>query len=819
MAYIVVQHLDPEHVSTLAELLQWVTPLTVAEASDGVAVEPDHVYVIPPNRDITLSDGLLHLMPPTEPRGLRLSVDFFLRSLALEQRETAVGVILSGMGSDGLLGLRAIREKGGLTLAQDPKTAGAASMPQSVIDAGLADVVAPPEEMPERIANQLGRLLLQPIAGSAEDRATTESFLAKIVLLLRDRCGADFSLYKSNTLFRRIERRIALHQLTGIAQYLAFLQTTPQEQTLLFRELLIGVTSFFRDPAVWEVLRDDIIPALLEKSPGGKTLRAWVPACSSGEEAYSLAIVFKEALERIKPAERFTLQIYATDLDPDAIDKARKGVYPQGISADLTPERLARYFAADDSGYRVVKEIRDMVVFAPQNIVSDPPFTKLDILCCRNLLIYFRSELQKKLLPLFHYALNEDGVLILGSAETISSAGHLFKPIDAKSRIFGRIEKSWALRDLSFPTHIPAANALAMDLGQGDPGESLGQLTDQFIQQRYAPAAVLVNGDGDILYISGRTGKYLEPAAGKVNINLHAMAREGLREALVGVIRKAQSQSQPIKIKGLHVKTGGNDQMVDLTVQGIEHPEGLRGRVLVVFHDVATPTKPGKAGKTVTAAAHEAIMQELLQTRETLRNTHEEMQTALEELKSANEEHQSTNEELQSTNEELTTSKEEMQSLNEELQTVNAELQSKLDALTWEHNDMANLLNSTEIATVFLDSGMRVRRFTPHAANIFKLIPSDIGRPLSDVKNVLDYPRLIDDAENVLRTLVFSETQVSAGAAGWFRIRIMPYRTQDNVIDGVVITFTDISAVKKMETELRLQQAAISPSGTVPDVG
>lgn len=809
MAVIVVQHLAPDHASALPDLLRRYTPMRVIEAGDGQIVEPDAVYVIPPNTDLSLLHGKLHLLGPVAPRGLRLPIDFFLRALAEDQRERAIAVILSGMGSDGVLGLRAIKEKGGLTLVQDPASAQADGMPKSAIEAGLADIVAPPESLPARIADYL-RHPVHRLPLEAPQTADILSALDKIVILLRDRSGNDFSLYKTNTLYRRIERRMAVHQVVDIEGYVRYLRGNPQELDLLFKELLIGVTSFFRDPAVWEMLRDEAIPALLARRPGGGALRAWTPACSTGEEAYSLAMVFREAVDQLDPQARYRLQIYATDLDPDAVAVARQGCYPENITADVTAQRLERYFIAEEGGgYRISRTIREMVVFAPQNIISDPPFTKLDFLCCRNLLIYFGAQLQRQLLPLFHYALNPGGLLLLGSAENIGNLTHLFTPVNQKARLFRRLEQPVSLAELAFPSkELPRAVPVVEKAPDGQISDNLGQLTDQLIQQTYAPAAVLVNPDGDILYISGRTGKYLEPAAGKTNMNLLAMAREGLREALVGVLRKALAKPQPIHLNGLRVGANGGTQVVDVTVQAVERPEALRGRVIVVFKDVEKPPARRRTAKNVATETHQALEQELRQARAAMQVTQEEMQTTMEELTSSNEELQSTNEELQSTNEELTTSKEELQSLNEELQTVNAELQSKVDDLIGVRNDMTNLLNSTEIATVFLDNEMRLRRFSSHATKLFKLIPGDVGRPLSHVVTDLDYPQLKTDALEVLRTLMFQEKAVVTHDGRWYRVRIMPYRTQDNVIDGVVITFINITEIKELEAELRKRGGA-----------
>ena len=439
MAFVIVQHLDPTHKGIMVELLQRTTPMPVVQVKDRLKVEPDRVYVIPPNKDMSILHGVLHLLDPAAPRGLRLPIDFFFRSLADDRQDRSIGVILSGMGSDGTLGLRAIKEKAGVVFVQAPASAKFDGMPRSAIDAGLADVVAPAEELPGRIIAYLKHapLIARPDP-SLEGK--TQSALEKVFILLRTQTGHDFSLYKKSTIYRRIERRMGLHQIDKIATYVRFLQENPQEMELLFKELLIGVTSFFRDPPAWEQLKDEVIPALLAAHPNGGVLRAWAPGCSTGEEAYSLAIVFKEALEQVKPAGNFSLQIFATDLDRDAIDKARAGVYPANIAADVSPERLRRFFVQEEHGYRVGKEIREMVVFAPQNVIMDPPFTKLDLLVCRNLLIYLAPELQKKLLPLFHYSLNPGGILFLGSAETIGAFTDLFAPLAGKTRLYRRLD-------------------------------------------------------------------------------------------------------------------------------------------------------------------------------------------------------------------------------------------------------------------------------------------------------------------------------------------------------------------------------------------
>ena len=807
MAFVIVQHLDPTHKGIMPELLQRVTGMEVFQVRDRMRVKPNCVYVIPPNRDMSILHGVLHLFEPTAARGLRLPIDFFLRSLAEDRQEGSIGVILSGMGSDGTMGLQAIKEQGGVALVQDPASAKFDSMPRSAINAGLADLTAPAEELPGKIIDYLRHALVIAKAEFPLEEKD-QSALEKVIILLRSKTGHDFSLYKKNAVYRRIERRMNIHQISRIAAYVRYLQENPQEVELLFKELLIGVTSFFRDPEAWEQLGGEVITDLLAHRPTGGCLRAWSTGCSTGEEAYSLAIVFKEALERAKPAENFTLQIFATDLDQDAIDKARQGVYPANIAADVSPERLKRFFIKEENDYRVCKEIREMVTFATQNVIMHPPFTRLEILVCRNLLIYLTPELQRKLLPLFHYSLNPGGVLFLGSSEAVSTFTDLFAPLNIKSRLFRRRETILQAQPFAFPaSFVPARPGVPKELLTVKPAPNLQSFADQLLLQHFSPPAVLTNDKGDILYISGRTGKYLEPAAGKANWNIFAMTREGLRFDLGTAFQKAVRQREAITVKGLTIGEGAGKQTVDITVQAIKEPEALRGMVMIIFTDVATPQQKSaparsKPAPSDTATVHELKL-ELQQVREDLQTTREEMQASQEELTSTNEELQSTNEELQSTNEELTTSREEMQSLNEELQTVNAEQQSKMDELARVNNDMRNLLNSTEIVTVFLDNQLHIRRFTTGADKIFKLIPGDVGRPLSDITSNLIYPDMSDEAQKVLQTLIFSEKQIASTDGRWYAVRIMPYRTVEDVIAGVVITFSNITATKELEAELR----------------
>tara|TARA_R110001592_G_scaffold181747_1_gene424590 strand:+ start:6811 stop:9525 length:2715 start_codon:yes stop_codon:yes gene_type:complete len=821
MAFVIVQHLDPHHKGTMCELLQRITPIPVQQISDQTVVKANNIYIIAPGFDLSIVNDVLNLLKPTKPHGQGLPIDFFFKSLALDKNEDSIGVILSGMGSDGTLGLRAIKDQAGAAFIQSPSSAKFDSMPCSAINAGLADAVAPAEDLIKEIVSFLAQNSLLAIninSNSAlKDDDTDLNYLERILVILRSRTAHDFSLYKKATIYRRVERRMALHQLLKISDYLRYIRANPSEAELLFKELLIGVTSFFRDPEVWEQLKKDAIPNLLSKHPAGGTIRAWVTACSTGEEAYSLAIIFREALEKSGQLNLYSLQIYATDLDHEAIDKARTGIFSSSISQEVSEARLKRFFIQENGHYRICKEIREMVIFAPQNLVMDPPFTKLDILTCRNLLIYLETSLQKKLLPLFHYSLNPDGLLVLGTSETVGNAHELFRKVHGKTRIYKRIDNVKISEQVLFPAVNAAKHSHNTQIGrpmlQQSKEPNLQELTNSFLLQHFAPSAVLSTNNGDILYINGKTGNYLEPAAGKVNNNLFAMARDGLSAPLAEGFSRALRETVKVELENIQVGT----RLVNIFIKRIQEPISLKDMVIVAFIDVPVSTKALQASQALSTSNRvhknskqnsqlELLSLELARSREELQRSREEMQTSQEELKSTNEELQSTNEELQSTNEELTTSKEEMQSMNEELQTVNHELSAKVDELSKASDDMNNLLNSTDIATLFLDNDLCVRRFTDQVTSIIKLIPSDVGRPITDLVSVLNYPALVNNIQNVLRTLVFCEEQVSSTDGRWFVVRIMPYRTQDNRINGVVIIFSDITGRKDME-EKALQKA------------
>lgn len=804
MAFVVIQHLDPTQKGMLPELLQRVTKMNVIQVKNHTTVKPDCLYVIPPNKSMTILHGVLHLSEPIEDRGLRLPINLFLTSLAEDQREKAIGVILSGMGSDGSEGVRAIKEKNGIVLVQDPSTAKFDSMPRSAIDIVASDIIAAPGELPVRLLSLLKHTEHIPTVRDGDPQL--QSALEKIVILLRQRTGNDFSLYKRNTIYRRIERRMHVHKIEKIAAYVTFLQDNPKEIDILFKELLIGVTNFFRDNTVWEKLKESVLPTLISKQSDGTVLRAWIPGCSTGEEAFSLAIVFKEVVEKLNPHGNISLQIFATDLDSDAIDIARKGNFSSAIKSEVSPTRLSRFFNIHESGYRINTEIREMIVFAHHNLIMHPPFSKIHLVSCRNLLIYMDVELQQKVISLFYYSILPSGILILGTAETLGLQSSLFIPLDSKTKIYKRSSTIRRPELNDFPSSFSKSQPMPMEKIQpAKTTQNLQTLADQLLLQSFSPPGVLVNENGDILYISGRTGKYLEPSVGKANLNIFAMLREGLRNDFPTAFRKALKSDEPVLMHHVKVETNEGSNVINVTIQRIDKPQPLSGMIMIIFTELLVATeqivRKTKGGKT--ADSDQSLLEfELKMAREQQQNMLEEMQTSQEELKSTNEELQSTNEELQSTNEELTTSKEEMQSMNEELQTVNAELQSKVDEFSRVNNDMKNLLNSTDIATLFLDKDLNIRRYTNEATKIFKLIKSDVGRPFTDLVTDLIYPELAEDAIEVLRSLVLIEKHIPSNDGRWFSVRVMPYRTYDDRIDGLVITFVNHTNIKQVEIKL-----------------
>jgi two-component system CheB/CheR fusion protein len=846
MAFILVQHLAPDHKSLLADLIRRHTRMQVSEVEDGMMVHPNCAYIIPPNRDMAFQDGRLRLMEPAAPRGQRLPIDFFFRSLARDQRERAICVVLSGTGSDGTLGLRAIKGEGGMAMAQSPETTEYDGMPRNAIATGLVDYTLAPAAMPSRLIAYANRAYGRPRSEESPLEPEAETILRKIFILMRAQTGHDFSMYKRNTIMRRIERRMAVLQIETMEGFLKQLQRSPGEVEALFRDLLIGVTSFFRDPDSFKALEEAVLPRLFADREEHAAIRIWVPGCATGEEAYSIAILLREAMESRK--HNLKVQVFASDIDSHALGIARVGVYPASVAADIPPRLFSRYFVPENEGeggkagsYRVHKTIRDMLIFSEQSMIKDPPFSKLDLVSCRNLLIYMGSELQKRIIPLFHYALNPGGFLMLGTSETVGEFSELFTPVDRKAKLYQRVDYAAGAQRLVMgrflpPPLSPAPPALTVEERPPSPARKpLRDLLEQSLLRIMAPAAVLVDGQGDILYIHGHTGAYLEPTQGEAGVsNIIKMAREGLRRDLTLALRKASSGAGKILRPRLRVRTNSHFTMVDLSVSQVSGRTGAFTEAplyLVVFEEsraeeASPPAPAGEADPAATKAASppdaaadrdKTIAELTLELRakdEYIQATTEELETSNEELKSSNEEMQSVNEELQSTNEELETSKEELQSVNEELTTVNTELQNKVADLTQVNNDMNNLLAGTGIGTVFVDHQLRILRFTPAATRIINLIQGDVGRPVAHlVSNLVGYDNLVSDVQEVLDRLIPKEREAKTNAGCWYTIRILPYRTLENVIEGAVVTFVDISEAKKarealVESESQLRQLA-----------
>jgi len=796
MAFVLVQHLARDHKSILSELIRRYTKMQVFDVEDGMPVKPNCAYIIPPNRDMALMNGALQLLEPTLARGIRLPIDFFFRSLAQDQHDRAICIVLSGTGSDGALGVRAVKGEGGMVMAQTPESTEFDGMPRSAIATGMVDFVLTPNQMPAALLDYAARTLNHILLPVSSQAALPGDGLEKIFLLLRSRTGHDFSQYKRNTILRRVARRMAVHQIDRMEDYLRYLQLTRNEMDALFRDLLIGVTNFFRDTEIFEEIRKQVIPHLLAARTPGSVIRVWVPGCSTGEEAYSIAILLRERMDEMK--ENFKVQVFATDIDREAIDHARAGIYPSSIIADVSAERLAHFFDQDNpdgSAYRIHKTIRDMLIFSEHDLIRDPPFSKLDLISCRNLLIYMGPELQKRLMPLFHYALNPGGMLVLGSSESVGEFANLFSPVDRSAKIFQRKTGASGTPRMSIGRSSlhPPEQEITPQTGSGsgkDKHLSLHEIAMRTLLAHYSPVGALVNERGDILYLLGRTGRYLEPTPGEASLNIFRMAREGLRGDLTIALHRAVSLGVPARHSGLRVKSDNTFTTVDLTVLPV--PGDGEGAIQRALFLVILEEKAGVEPRISTEVAVDAVegvatlgpdldtyilrlKQELRGKDEHLQTTIEELETSNEELRSAHEEMQSVNEEMQSANEELETSKEELQSVNEELSTLNVELQNKVTDLSRSHNDMVNLLSGTGIATLFVDNLLRILRFTPPIAALINLIETDVGRPVDQIRsNLVGYDHLAADVKSVLESLVPKELEVQTNSGEWCLLRIRP---------------------------------------------
>ncbi len=807
IAFVVVMHLSPDHPSALPELLARCTEMAVEQVQDNTNVVPNRVYIIPPNATLTIEDCTLHISAPVEARGSRTAIDSLFRSLAEDQGENAVCIILSGTGTDGTLGLRAVKEHGGMAMAQTLESAKYDAILRSAIATGLVDHVLPVEEMPAKLAEYAAHL--HSLNGQPNDiRQQIEKHSNKIHGLLRRRVGHDFSQYRDGTIVRRLERRMKALQIETVEQYVQALERQPEEADLLFKDLLIGVTGFFRDPHAFEALSRDVIPKLFQRREGGTQLRVCVVGCATGEEAYSIAILLCEHASTLdSPPE---IKIFATDIDERALETARKGYYPEAIAEHVSTERLDRFFIKKDSAYQVKRELRELCLFSSHSFIKDPPFSRLDLISCRNVMIYLGENLQRKVVPLFHYALRSGGYLFLGPSESVTSFRDLFSSVDKKHRIFQK--KDTLPRS---PVAFPFTAISRTKHSAGTPPEeerSLPKRLERIILKRYAPACVIVNESGDAVYFSGRISPYLEQPTGSPDTNVLNMAREGLRIPLRTVLHRVATTRERVVQKQVSIQVDGATSYVDLTIEALSE---LQDANLYAVTIAEAPLDSGP--QTGDAFARDGSSEEIVRHLEgELQYARDHAQTIFEELESTNEELRSANEEYQSTNEELETSKEELQSFNEELETVNTELNRKVTELDAANSDLQNFLNSTQIATIFLDSELNIRNFTPAAGTLFRLIGSDVGRPITDLAAQFTDVHLVEDARQVLATLSPRERQVDGAGGRFFQRRILPYRTVHSVISGVILTLVEVTELR--QAEQRAQQERVYAESIVDTV-
>jgi two-component system CheB/CheR fusion protein len=810
MGYVVIQHMDPSKESLLADILARSVRIPIVEARDRMKVLPDRIHVIPPNTNMGIENGRLSILPRPDRREPHLPVDFFFRLLARDLGEKAIGIVLSGNGSDGSQGVRAIKAEGGITFAQDERSAKYSGMPLSAAASGCVDFVLPPDG----IAGELARFAKHSyVATKAEipvrDRVSeTEEDIGRIFLLIRDATGVDFAQYRTTTTRRRILRRMALHKIDDLKSYAGHIREHPGELDALFQDFLINVTSFFRDPGAFDALRTKVFPLLLEGRVPSDVLRIWIPACSTGEEAYSVALSLREAMEGRGASIPF--QIFATDIHEPALEVARGGNYPEGIAQDVSRERLRRFFVKTERGYQISKAIRESCIFARQNLAKDPPFSRLHLISCRNALIYMKPPLQKKILSAFHYALNPGGFLALGTSETVGDMADLFDAVDRKFRVYRKkagtfrspveFGSSWNGQDVS-----PArkrANELAPSL------EEIEKEANGIVLARYGPPGVVVNEQLDIVQFRGNTAPFLAPAPGTASLNLVKMAREGLLPDVRMAIRQARTKNAPVRKDVVTIESDASRKEIGLQVIPIKTPSMKDVHYLLLFEE-APPRPALEPGRKRSrkkeglpkawAEYHAQIENDLATTKEYLQTVSEEYEATNEELRSANEEIQSSNEELQSTNEELTTAKEELQSTNEELITVNETLANRNAELGQANNDLLNLLGNVNVPVVIVGHDLRIRRFTPPAGKILSLIPTDIGRPIADLRPAIPLHDLARKIREVLETLSVKEEEVPDPDGGCHLVRIKPYRTEDNKIEGAVVALFDVTALKSSQ--------------------
>jgi two-component system CheB/CheR fusion protein len=789
LAFVVVMHLAPEYESHLASLLQAFTPMPVNQVNEAIRLEPDHVYVVPPNRHLASTGGSLHLRLMEDQRSERAPIDFFFRSLAASHGARAICAVLSGAGSDGTLGLLRVKEVGGLTLAQAPGDAEYDSMPQNAIASGAVELVLPAAEMPAKLVEYCRKAWQAPAGDGDEAPETEREVIQKILTQVRVRTGYDFTRYKYSTLLRRIRRRMQLHNFAQLSQYLDYVREHADEAQTLFADFLISVTNFFRDPEAFAALEQTVIPELFRDKQSDDQVRVWVAGCATGEEAYSIGILLLEYAHQLPHPP--SVQIFATDLSETALRQAREGAYPESIEIDVSPARLARFFSREPGRYRVRPELRDLILFAPHSLLKDPPFSKIDLISCRNVLIYMQRSIQKQVHELFHYALRSDGYLFVGSAETLEDTRFL-RDFNRRQGIFQRQPAApGELRLPSLPLTIPPPLLPLPPQGEPQRVDSYEKIYGQ-LMERYGPPSLIVDSSYNIVYFAEGVNRYLHQPRGEPTNNVLRRVHESLRVELTTTLYRAFEQQE--SAQSLPVVVAINDATCLLTIDvcPAQEPE-LRGFALVLFHESAVQEVGMQNMLISNRHVVTALEEELQEVRRRLQATVEQYETSKEEMRAANEELQSMNEELRSTAEELETSKEELQSINEELLTVNQESKSKIDELSQLTSDLQNLLASTDIATLFLDRELRIKRFTPRISDLFNVLGGDRGRPLAHITHKLNYDTLLPDATGVLQTLAPIERETQSQDGRWYIIRILPYRTADDRIDGVVITLVDIT--------------------------
>ena len=830
MAFVVVLHLSPKHESSIDQILGRSTSMPVIQVREPVDIEPNHVYVISPRNDLRMDDGRLVVTPSRRPRGQHIAIDLFFRTLAETHQDRAIAVVMSGSGADGSLGLMRVKEQGGVTLVQAPEDAEYEDMPRNAVATGRVDFVLPAVDMPQKLADlwsNAQRIVLPkppeatgPLAMTPPDtRAETEQALREILELLAARSGHDFRHYKRATVLRRIERRLQVRMLSDLPAYRDFLRATPEETAYLLDDMLISVTNFFRDRESFEALERDVIPALTADHGPDDQVRVWVPACATGEEAYSVAMLLADHMGTLGAPPSY--QVFASDIDEPALAVGRAGVYGEAIVTDVPPTRLRQYFAKEQQRYRIAKAIRDRVLFAQHNVLRDPPFSKLDLICCRNLLIYLERDIQTRLLEVFHFSLRPGGMLFLGSSESADVAARHFEVVDKKHRIYrarGLARQHRPVNAVPLQAAAPPRPQPASPTGRERRGFSFAEV-HQRVLEHYAPPSVIVDRESNIVHMSDRAGRFLQFTGGEPSLNLVAVVHPALRAELRTALFQAIHSNKSVEARRVRLERGDKPFFVNVVARPFRDPDAGADFVLVLFDEVED-TLAAEAGEGEPSGRDAVILhleEELRRTKERLQSTIEQSETSTEELKASNEELQAINEELRSATEELETSKEELQSVNEELITVNYELKTKVEEMAQVNDDLQNFIGSTDIATVFVDASMRIRRYTPRAEDIFNMIPADVGRCLLDITHRLDYPELAADATAAFTALRPVEREVRSIDGRLYAARVLPYRTQENRIDGAVLTFLDITRVRlaqeqadQVQDQLRLAAANVT---------